>query len=61
VEGFVCLMQISGGGRVRLGREGRMWWSRRPNGVAWEAFPSSEGQTYATKEAAEEVIANLTC
>ena len=59
VEGYVCLMQIAGGGRLRLGCGERDWWSRRVGGVGWEAYPSAIGQTYETKEKAEEVIANL--
>lgn len=60
VEGVVCLMQIAGGGRLRLRRGSREWWSRSPRNVAWEAFPSDAGQTFATRVEAEEVIANLT-
>jgi hypothetical protein len=59
VEGVVCLLQIAGGGRVRLGCGHREWWARPPRNVAWEAFPSHTGQTYETRADAEEVIANL--
>lgn len=59
VEGFVCLEQIAGGGRVLLRTGAREWWCKSPSGVAWEAFPTATGQTYGTREEAEQVIANL--
>ena len=58
-EGFVCLVQIAGGGRVLLSCEGRKWWSRPPGGVTWEAFQTEAGQTYETRKAAEQTITNL--
>lgn len=58
-DGEICLMQIAGGGRLRLLCEGRAYWSQRPRGVVWEAYPTTQGETFATKEAAEKVIANL--
>jgi hypothetical protein len=59
VEGVVCLMQIAGGGRLRVRCNGREYWSRRPSGAAWEAYPAATGETFASKEQAEQVIANL--
>jgi hypothetical protein len=53
-------MQIAGGGRIRLRCGAREWWSRPQRAVAWEAYLSDVGQTYDSKELAEEVIANLT-
>ena len=58
-EGVVCLMQIAGGGRLRLKSGEREWWSKPPHDAAWEAYQTSIGQTCDSKEAAEEVIANL--
>lgn len=60
VEGVVCLIQIAGGGRLRLKCGGREWWSRPPSGARWEPYRAFLGQTYETREDAEEVIANLT-
>lgn len=59
VEGDVWLMQLSGGGRLRLRCGEREWWARPPLGVTWEVAPSSSGQTYPTRESAVAVAERL--
>jgi hypothetical protein len=54
------LIQIAGDGRVRLGDDSRVWWAKRPRGVDWQPYKTSEGETFASREEAEKVARNLT-
>lgn len=56
--GTVNLQQISGGGRVLLRCDGREWWGKAPAGLP-EVFETDEGQTYKTREDAEQVARNF--
>lgn len=56
---FVSLLQIAGGGRIKLSDGARVWWSRPPPGVTWEAYPATKGHVCDTQAAAKETAKNL--
>lgn len=52
-------MQITPGGRrVQLKAGGKQWWAVLPN-VKWEAFETSDGLSYASRDEADGVAKNL--
>lgn len=56
----VCLIQISGSGRLLLeDNHGKRWWSKPPL-VEWEIYKAApRGQLYDTEDSAKEVVHNL--
>ena len=56
----VILVQIAGGGRIKLRRGSSDFWGRLPKDATWEVFGSDEGQTYPTVLEAQAVAKNLT-
>jgi hypothetical protein len=55
--GSIVLMQIAGGGRIRLACEGRDWWSKHAPLGRPEVFETEHGHYYPTRAEAEEVAA----
>ena len=48
-----------GSGVPPTGRIKHEWWCKRPIGVRWEPYKTSDGQTYADEESALRVARNL--
>lgn len=55
----VRLLQIAGGGRIMLESAGKEWWTSPPKGADWQVYIADAGQTYDTREMAEQVARNL--
>ncbi len=58
-ETFVFLLQIGGGGRLKLSDGIRVWWSDPPSGVTWESYEATEGHLVESKAGATKTAANL--
>lgn len=57
----ITLMQISGGGRIRVSGGGRDWWTSPNITREWEVYADAEvGQTYGNLRLAQQVAINLT-
>jgi hypothetical protein len=54
----IVLMQIGGGGRLRLRCLGREWWEH-PCFDNWDVYPALVGERYPSEEMARSVAANL--
>lgn len=56
---YVILLQIAGGGRIRLTNGARTWWARRPLRVSWEVFETTKGHQFVSAERASEAARDL--
>jgi hypothetical protein len=55
----ITLVQIGGGGRLRLQSGGKRWWSKRLPGVVWEVYETKDDSGFATRDLAEDVARNI--
>lgn len=55
----VRLMQISGGGRLRVSDGQRDWWTKSKTTIPWEIYETDIGHTFDDRATAEMVLRNL--
>lgn len=53
------LVQISGGGRLRVSNGRKKWWISGSATIPWEVYETEIGHTFKTRADAEMVLRNL--
>lgn len=59
-DSVITLVQIAGGGRLRVTDGARTWWTKPPSHTTWEVFDADDSGAFQSKERAQEAAQNLT-